>query len=80
MDRDAATFTAGCTTQACGFRDSYPDFTSSGFDVYCLSADSPSAQSKWQTKVRLHSFESQEISDEVHSFSFVERVAISVDL
>ena len=42
---------AGCTTQACGFRDIYPDFTASGFDVYCLSADSPSAQSKWQTKV-----------------------------
>jgi peroxiredoxin len=43
---------AGCTTQACGFRDSYPDFTGVGFDVYCLSADSPSAQTKWQTKVR----------------------------
>ncbi|KAI0700299.1 peroxiredoxin Q [Cytidiella melzeri] len=45
--------TPGCTTQACGFRDSYPDFTSSGFDVYCLSADAPSAQSKWQTKQEL---------------------------
>lgn len=45
--------TPGCTTQACGFRDSYPDFTSSGFDVYCLSADSPSAQTKWQTKKEL---------------------------
>lgn len=43
---------AGCTTQACGFRDSYPDFTGLGYDVYCLSADSPTAQSKWQTKVR----------------------------
>ncbi|KAI0087206.1 thioredoxin-like protein [Irpex rosettiformis] len=45
--------TPGCTTQACGFRDVYPDFTSSGFDVYCLSADSPTAQSKWQTKKEL---------------------------
>ncbi|CAL1710891.1 unnamed protein product [Somion occarium] len=42
--------TPGCTNQACGFRDIYPDFTSSGFEVYCLSADSPTAQSKWQSK------------------------------
>jgi peroxiredoxin Q/BCP len=42
---------AGCTTQACGFRDIYPDFTSLGFNVYCLSADTPAAQMKWQTKV-----------------------------
>ncbi|KAF8066527.1 AhpC-TSA-domain-containing protein [Lyophyllum atratum] len=45
--------TPGCTTQACGFRDSYPDFTSVGYDVYCLSADSPTAQTKWQTKKEL---------------------------
>ncbi|KAI0343835.1 AhpC-TSA-domain-containing protein [Trametopsis cervina] len=45
--------TPGCTTQACGFRDIYPDFTGSGFDVYCLSADSPTAQAKWQTKKEL---------------------------
>ncbi|OBZ78222.1 hypothetical protein A0H81_01901 [Grifola frondosa] len=45
--------TPGCTTQACGFRDVYPDFTSLNFDVYCLSADSPAAQSKWQTKKNL---------------------------
>lgn len=45
--------TAGCTTQACGFRDVYPDFTEHNFDVYCLSADSPSAQTKWQTKKEL---------------------------
>jgi len=42
--------TPGCTNQACGFRDRYPDFTSLNFDVYCLSADAPTAQSKWQTK------------------------------
>jgi len=42
--------TPGCTNQACGFRDSYPDFTSVNFDVYCLSADASTAQSKWQTK------------------------------
>ncbi|TBU28471.1 AhpC-TSA-domain-containing protein [Dichomitus squalens] len=45
--------TPGCTQQACGFRDIYPDFTSSGFDVYCLSADKPAAQTKWQTKKNL---------------------------
>lgn len=42
---------AGCTTQACGFRDVYPDFTSLNYEVYCLSNDSPAAQTKWQTKV-----------------------------
>ncbi|KDR79327.1 hypothetical protein GALMADRAFT_1233899 [Galerina marginata CBS 339.88] len=45
--------TPGCTTQACGFRDSYPDFTSSNFLVYGVSADSPTAQGKWQTKKEL---------------------------
>ncbi|RPD65530.1 AhpC-TSA-domain-containing protein [Lentinus tigrinus ALCF2SS1-6] len=45
--------TPGCTQQACGFRDIYPDFTSLNFDVYCLSADKPAAQSKWQTKKNL---------------------------
>lgn len=45
------TILAGCTTQACGFRDAYPDFTSLNYEVYCLSADSPAAQTKWQTKV-----------------------------
>ncbi|KAK7689342.1 hypothetical protein QCA50_007133 [Cerrena zonata] len=45
--------TPGCTNQACGFRDSYPDFTSSRYEVYCLSADSPTAQTKWQTKKEL---------------------------
>jgi len=45
--------TPGCTNQACGFRDSYPDFTSLNFDVYCLSADTPALQSKWQTKKEL---------------------------
>ena len=47
---------AGCTNQACGFRDIYPDFTSLNFDVYCLSADTPTAQTKWQTKVDSYLF------------------------
>jgi len=45
--------TPGCTNQACGFRDIYPDFTSSGYEVYCLSADTPAAQTKWQAKKNL---------------------------
>ncbi|KAK2467572.1 hypothetical protein APHAL10511_000427 [Amanita phalloides] len=42
--------TPGCTIQACGFRDIYQEFAALGYDVYCLSADTPSAQTKWQTK------------------------------
>ncbi|KAF8181407.1 thioredoxin-like protein [Mycena galopus ATCC 62051] len=45
--------TPGCTNQACGFRDIYPDFTGLEYNVYCLSADTPAAQSKWQTKKEL---------------------------
>ncbi|KAF8587654.1 AhpC-TSA-domain-containing protein [Ramaria rubella] len=45
--------TPGCTKQACGFRDSYPDFTKYNFTVYCVSADTTSAQAKWQTKQEL---------------------------
>ncbi|KAJ7763040.1 AhpC-TSA-domain-containing protein [Mycena metata] len=45
--------TPGCTTQACGFRDIYPDFTGLDYNVYCLSADTPAAQAKWQTKKEL---------------------------
>ncbi|KAI3607370.1 peroxiredoxin q [Moniliophthora roreri] len=45
--------TPGCTTQACGFRDIYAEFTTLGYDVYCLSADTTNAQNKWQTKKNL---------------------------
>ncbi|KAF9238211.1 thioredoxin-like protein [Melanogaster broomeanus] len=45
--------TPGCTTQACGFRDVWQEFGALDFDVYCLSADSPTAQTKWQTKKQL---------------------------
>ncbi|THU78927.1 alkyl hydroperoxide reductase/ thiol specific antioxidant/ Mal allergen, partial [Dendrothele bispora CBS 962.96] len=43
--------TPGCTTQACGYRDIYTEFTAVGYDIYCVSADSSEAQLKWQTKV-----------------------------
>jgi peroxiredoxin Q/BCP len=42
--------TSGCTTQACGFRDIYPDFTEHNFTVYCLSNDKPEDQKKWKIK------------------------------
>jgi len=42
--------TSGCTTQACGFRDIYPDFTEHNFTVYCLSHDKPEDQKKWKVK------------------------------
>lgn len=45
--------TPGCTAQACGFRDIYPDFTTLNVAVFCLSADKPSAQSKWKAKKSL---------------------------
>ncbi|KAG1867678.1 thioredoxin-like protein [Suillus subluteus] len=45
--------TPGCTTQACGFRDIWQEFTSLDYDVYGVSADSSTAQSKWQTKKEL---------------------------
>ncbi|KAG6331041.1 hypothetical protein ID866_8047 [Astraeus odoratus] len=45
--------TPGCTQQACGYRDIFQEFTTLNFDVYCLSADSPTAQTKWQTKKHL---------------------------
>ncbi|KAJ7669821.1 AhpC-TSA-domain-containing protein [Mycena polygramma] len=50
---DFSSLIAGCTNQACGFRDIYPDFTGLDYNVYCLSADTPAAQSKWQTKKEL---------------------------
>ena len=46
---------AGCTTQACGFRDIWQEFIALDYDVYGVSADVPTSQSKWQTKVRCHS-------------------------
>jgi peroxiredoxin Q/BCP len=42
--------TSGCTTQACGYRDIYPDFTEHNFTVYCLSHDKPEDQKKWKIK------------------------------
>lgn len=45
--------TPGCTTQACGYRDVYPEFEKLGYKVYGLSKDSPESQDKWATKKTL---------------------------
>jgi len=45
--------TPGCTTQACGFRDTYQDFTGLEYAVFCVSADSAKVQTSWQTKQTL---------------------------
>ncbi|KAF9508531.1 hypothetical protein BS47DRAFT_219911 [Hydnum rufescens UP504] len=45
--------TPGCTTQACAFRDSYSEFTEVKYAVYCVSADTSTAQARWQLKKEL---------------------------
>ncbi|EIM83837.1 thioredoxin-like protein [Stereum hirsutum FP-91666 SS1] len=45
--------TGGCTIQACGFRDSYPQYTGIDYEIYCLSADPPSEQTSWQSDQKL---------------------------
>jgi len=44
---------AGCTKQACHYRDNYDEITKHGFAVYALSADSGTIQGRWQSKVSL---------------------------
>ncbi|RXK36020.1 peroxiredoxin Q/BCP [Tremella mesenterica] len=46
--------TPGCTTQACGFRDSFDEINSLGYQVYGLSKDKPEAQQKWIKKKDLN--------------------------
>lgn len=40
--------TSGCTTQACGFRDQFPQVTESNAVVLGISPDEPAAQKKWK--------------------------------
>ncbi|KAK8865863.1 hypothetical protein IAR55_001011 [Kwoniella newhampshirensis] len=46
--------TPGCTTQACGYRDSYDEISELGYEIYGLSKDTPAAQQKWITKKELN--------------------------
>jgi peroxiredoxin Q/BCP len=45
--------TPGCTTQACGFRDSFPQITEKGAVVIGISPDAPPALAKWRKKQNL---------------------------
>lgn len=45
--------TGGCTTQACGFRDSYPQIEADNAIVLGISPDEPEANKKWQEKENL---------------------------
>ena len=42
--------TSGCTTQACGFRDTLPDFTGADAVVIGISKDSVKSHDKFKTK------------------------------
>ena len=45
--------TPGCTTEACGFRDQYADYTEAGIVVLGVSPDSSSSHTKFKTKFNL---------------------------
>ena len=45
--------TAGCTKQACGFSDRYPQFTEKGAVVLGVSKDSVASHKKFETKYEL---------------------------
>ena len=42
--------TPGCTTEACGFRDSLPDFSTAGAEVIGVSKDSVARHDKFKAK------------------------------
>jgi thioredoxin-dependent peroxiredoxin len=45
--------TAGCTAEACSFRDSYEDFKKAGADVIGISADDAASHESFKEKHRL---------------------------
>ena len=45
--------TSGCTTQACGFRDNYPQIEAAEGTVIGVSPDQPAALTKWKIKEKL---------------------------
>ena len=56
--------TPGCTTQACGLRDSYEPFLATGATVFGISVDSPESHSKFIAK---HNLPFPLVSDETQS-------------
>ncbi len=45
--------TAGCTAEACAFRDQYEDFATLGAEVIGISADTPGSHQKFAARHRL---------------------------
>jgi len=45
--------TSGCTTQACGFRDNFPQIDAAGATVIGISPDTPADLAKWKAKENL---------------------------
>ncbi|MCE7947164.1 MAG: thioredoxin-dependent thiol peroxidase [Chloroflexi bacterium CFX4] len=45
--------TSGCTEQACGFRDAFPQIEAKGALVIGISPDAPKALAKWRAKESL---------------------------
>lgn len=45
--------TPGCTTQACGFRDTFPRIQEAGATVIGISTDAPADLAKWKQKEHL---------------------------
>ena len=45
--------TSGCTVQACGFRDNYPQIEAANATVIGVSPDKPDALAKWKAKESL---------------------------
>jgi len=43
-------FTSGCTTQACGLRDNFPQFEAKNATVIGISPDDPAELKKWKEK------------------------------
>ena len=48
-----AAMTAGCTAEACSFRDSYEDFQDAGAEVIGVSSDSASSHAKFAKRHKL---------------------------
>ncbi len=46
--------TPGCTTEACAFRDSLPDFTGANAEVIGVSKDGPASHDKFKAKYDLN--------------------------
>ncbi|MFZ0547591.1 MAG: thioredoxin-dependent thiol peroxidase [Candidatus Promineifilaceae bacterium] len=45
--------TPGCTAQACGFRDNFPQIEAAGATVLGISPDTPADLAKWKKKIHL---------------------------